>query len=124
MARQGARIVSGGTDNHLFLLDLTPLGIDGQQGSDRAESSALIVNKNLIPFDPLPSTKASGLRIGTACATTRGLGEQEMVEAGNFLYRALTTDDEEKHREIAREVRSLLDDFPAPFLQPLNPVGA
>ncbi len=124
MARQGARIVSGGTDNHLFLLDLTPLGLDGQQGSDRAEAGALIVNKNLIPFDPLPSTKASGLRIGTACATTRGLGEQEMAEAGRFLFRALSTDDEQKHREIAQEVRSLLDDFPAPFLRPLQPAGA
>jgi glycine hydroxymethyltransferase len=123
MARQGARVVSGGTDNHLFLLDLTPLGMDGQQGSDRAEEAGLVVNKNLIPFDPLPATKASGLRIGTACATTRGLGEQEMVVAGGFLYRALTADTSEARREIAQEVRSLLDDFPAPFLQPLEPAG-
>jgi glycine hydroxymethyltransferase len=124
MARQGARIVSGGTDNHLFLLDLTPLGIDGQQGSDRAEESALVVNKNLIPFDPLPSTRASGLRIGTACATTRGLGEQEMGEAGKLLYRALTSDSRDVHEEIAKDVRALLDDFPAPFLLPLEPAGA
>jgi len=124
MGRQGARIVSGGTDNHLFLLDLTPLGLDGQQGSDRAEEAALIVNKNLIPFDPLPPTRASGLRIGTACATTRGLGEQEMVEAGRFLYRALTAENEDDRRGIAGEVRALLDDFPAPFLQSLEPARA
>ena len=124
MARQGARIVSGGTDNHLFLLDLTPLGLDGQQGSDRAEAAGLIVNKNLIPFDPLPSTRASGLRIGTACATTRGLGESEMDTAAGFLYRALTASDDDTLRAISAEVRALLDDFPAPFLQPLEPVGA
>lgn len=124
MARQGGRIVSGGTDNHLFLLDLTPLGLEGQQASDKAERAALIVNKNLIPFDPLPSTRTSGLRVGTACATTRGLGEPEMALAGRLLYRALIAPDEEALLGIAREVRALLDDFPAPFLAPLGPSEA
>jgi glycine hydroxymethyltransferase len=121
MARLGTRIVSGGTDNHLFLVDLTPLSIDGQQGSDKAERAGLIVNKNLIPFDPLPSTKTSGLRVGTACATTRGLGTQEMVQAAGFLHAALTAKDEQALDAIAAQVRALLDDFPAPFLAPLTP---
>jgi glycine hydroxymethyltransferase len=121
MARLGTRIVSGGTDNHLFLVDLTPLSIDGQQGSDKAERAGLIVNKNLIPFDPLPSTKTSGLRVGTACATTRGLGTQEMVQAAAFLHAALTAKDEQALDAIAAQVRALLDDFPAPFLAPLTP---
>jgi len=121
MARQGARVVSGGTDNHLFLLDLTPLGLEGQDGSDKAELAGLIVNKNLIPFDPLPSTRTSGLRVGTACVTTRGLGTDEMSQVGSFLYRALTAPGEDELRGIAAEVRAMLDDFPAPFLVPLAP---
>src|SRR5262249_44797304 len=104
--------------------DLTPLGINGQQGSDRAEDAAIVVNKNLIPYDPQPATKASGLRIGSACATTRGLGEQEMVEAGRFLYRALTAENEDDRRAIAEEVGALLDDSPAPFLQSLEPASS
>ncbi len=121
MARQGARVVSGGTDNHLFLLDLTPLGLEGQDGSSKAERAGLILNKNLIPFDPLPSTRTSGLRVGTACATTRGLGVEEMGQVGNFLYRALIAQDDATLHAIAIEVRALLDDFPAPFLVPLGP---
>jgi len=121
MARQGARVVSGGTDNHLFLLDLTPLGLEGQEGSSKAEIAGMVVNKNLIPFDPLPSTRTSGLRVGTACATTRGLGTEEMEQVGAFLYRALAADDEAELHAIAGEVRALLDDFPAPFLVPLAP---
>ena len=121
MANQGARVVSGGTDNHLFLLDLTPLGLEGQEGSNKAELAGLIVNKNLIPFDPLPSTRTSGLRVGTACVTTRGLGTEEMAQVGSFLYRALTAPDENELRAIAVEVRAMLDDFPAPFLVPLAP---
>ena len=112
------------TDNHLFLFDLTPLGIDGQQASERAEAAALIVNKNLIPYDPLPATKASGLRVGTACATTRGLGTSEMDEVADFLYRAVTTSEDTALARIASEVADVLDDFPAPFLTALAPVGA
>jgi glycine hydroxymethyltransferase len=104
------------------LLDLTPLGLDGQQASDKAERAGLIVNKNLIPFDPLPSTRASGLRIGTACATTRGLGQPELVQVADFLYRAITATDDDQLAAIAGDVRALLDDFPAPFLAPLEPV--
>jgi len=121
MARQGARVVSNGTDNHLFLLDLTPLGLEGQEGSSKAEIAGMVVNKNLIPFDPLPSTRTSGLRVGTACATTRGLGTEEMEQVGGFLYRALTADDDAELHAIAGEVQALLDDFPAPFLVPLAP---
>jgi glycine hydroxymethyltransferase len=121
MAQRGARIVSGGTDNHLFLLDLTPLGLEGQPASEKAERAGLIVNKNLIPFDPLPSTRTSGLRIGTACATTRGLGSEEMDQVASFLYGALAAQDDAELDAIAGRVRALLDDFPAPFLTSLVP---
>ncbi|MPZ14703.1 MAG: serine hydroxymethyltransferase [Chloroflexi bacterium] len=123
MGRLGTRIVSGGTDNHLFLVDLTPLGLDGQQASDKAEAAGLIVNKNLIPFDALPSTRTSGLRVGTACVTTRGLREGEMDSVAGFLHRAITAEDEETLHGIGREVRALLDDFPAPFLAPIAPAS-
>jgi glycine hydroxymethyltransferase len=121
MARRGARIVSGGTDNHLFLLDLTPLGLDGQDASDKAERAGLVVNKNLIPFDPLPPTRASGLRIGTACATTRGLAPEDMDQVASFLYGALTAQDDTELDRISGQVRAMLSDFPAPFLTPLQP---
>ncbi len=123
MAKRGARIVSGGTDNHLFLLDLTPLGLEGQLASDKAERAGLVVNKNLIPYDPLPATRTSGLRIGTACVTTRGLGPEEMDQVANFLYGALTAETDAQLDEIADRVRALLDDFPAPFLAPLAPTS-
>ncbi len=123
MASRGARIVSGGTDNHLFLLDLTPLGLEGQIASDKAERAGLVVNKNLIPFDPLPSTRTSGLRIGTACATTRGLGTEEMDQVASFLYGALAAEDDAELDRIAEQVRAMLDDFPAPFLAPLEPAS-
>ncbi len=123
MASRGARIVSGGTDNHLFLLDLTPLGLEGQVASDKAERAGLVVNKNLIPFDPLPSTRTSGLRIGTACATTRGLGPEEMDQVASFLYGALVAENDVELDRIAEQVRAMLDDFPAPFLAPLEPAS-
>ena len=72
-------MLTGGTDVHLVLVDLTPTGLDGQTAEDRLEEVGITVNRNAIPFDPRPPMNPSGLRIGTPALTTRGMGEEEMA---------------------------------------------
>jgi len=78
LAARGYRIVSGGTDNHLLLVDLTPKGLTGKEAQATLEQAKITVNKNAIPFDPLPPAKASGIRLGSPAVTTRGMREPEM----------------------------------------------
>ncbi len=78
LAGLGARVVSGGTDNHLMLVDVTPLGVTGKEAEHLLDEIGITVNKNAIPFDTLPPNTASGIRIGTPAATTRGFGPDEM----------------------------------------------
>ena len=78
LADQGARVVSGGTDNHLMLVDVTPLGVTGKEAEHLLDEIGITVNKNGIPFDPLPPNTASGIRLGTPATTSRGFGEDEM----------------------------------------------
>jgi glycine hydroxymethyltransferase len=89
MGGHGYRIVSGGTDNHLFLLDVFSRGITGKEGEKALEKAGITVNKNTIPFDPNPPMVASGLRIGTPAVTTRGMGADEMREIGALIAEAL-----------------------------------
>ena len=74
---EGAKVVSGGTDNHLMLIDVTPLGVTGKEAEGLLDSVGITVNKNAIPFDPLPPNTASGIRVGTPATTTRGFGPDE-----------------------------------------------
>ena len=74
----GARVVSGGTDNHLLLVDVTPLGVTGKEAEHLLDEIGITVNKNAIPFDPLPPNTASGIRVGTPATTSRGFGAAEM----------------------------------------------
>jgi len=85
----GIDLVSGGTDNHLLLVDLSGTPLTGQEGEERLERAGITVNKNGIPFDERPPTVTSGLRIGTAALTTRGLREEEMREIGQIIVAAL-----------------------------------
>ena len=78
LAAEGARVVSGGTDNHLMLVDVTPLGVTGKEAEAILDGIGITVNKNAIPFDPLPPNTASGIRVGTPATTTRGFGPDEM----------------------------------------------
>ena len=78
LAEHGARLVSGGTDNHLMLVDVTPLGVTGKEAEHLLDEVGITVNKNAIPFDPLPPNTASGIRVGTPATTTRGFGPDEM----------------------------------------------
>ena len=113
MAGQGYRIVSGGTDNHLFLVDVFSKGITGKVAEKSLERAGITVNKNTIPFDPNPPMVASGIRVGTPAVTTRGMGEPEMAAIAGLMARALDSrEDEGALARIAAEVSALTSRFP------------
>ncbi|HZU05292.1 MAG TPA: serine hydroxymethyltransferase [Chloroflexota bacterium] len=114
LAARGLRLVSGGTDNHLLLVDLTPLGITGQEAADRCEAAGLIVNKNMIPYDRRKPAQTSGLRLGTPAVTTRGMGEPEMDQIAELLVSAITRPDAANLARCRAAVRALCEQFPAP----------
>lgn len=113
LAERGFRIVSGGTDNHLFLVDVFSRGITGKQAEAALEEAGITVNKNTIPFDPHPPLVTSGIRIGTPAATTRGMKEPEMRLIGEWIARVLSDiDNEDVRRRVREEVRELTARFP------------
>ena len=117
VASQGARVVSGGTDNHLMLVDVTPLGVTGSEAEHLLDAIGITVNKNGIPFDPLPPNTASGIRLGTPATTSRGFGEDEMRSIGRIIIEAIRgRDDPAVQRRLAGEVREIVDRFPVPGL--------
>jgi glycine hydroxymethyltransferase len=120
MAGHGYRIVSGGTDNHLFLLDVFSKGITGKEGEEALDRAGITVNKNTIPFDENPPMVASGLRIGTPALTTRGMDTEAMVRVGEFIARGLAArDNENELASIRGEVARFAADFPLyPSRQP------
>lgn len=85
----GLRVVSGGTDNHLMLVDMTPLKLTGQEAEDALRAAGIIVNKNAIPYDPRPPRVASGVRIGTPAVTSRGMKTADMTKVAEFILEAL-----------------------------------
>ncbi|HVR37593.1 MAG TPA: serine hydroxymethyltransferase [Thermoanaerobaculia bacterium] len=109
----GFRIVSGGTDNHLFMTDVYSKGITGKDGQNMLEAANITVNKNTIPFDTQKPMTASGLRIGTPAVTTRGMREPEMKEIGTLMARVLDgKGDEGVIAQVKNDVRTLCDRFP------------
>jgi glycine hydroxymethyltransferase len=113
----GADLVSGGTDNHLILVDVTPLGVNGTEAETLLDQVGITVNKNAIPFDPLPPNTASGIRVGTPATTTRGFGTAEMRTVGELVVRTLRErDDASALTEVAAAVRSICARFPVPGL--------
>jgi glycine hydroxymethyltransferase len=111
LAGEGLRIVSGGTDIHYLLADLTPLGITGAEAEKRCDAAGISLNKNAIPFDPEPPMVASGVRIGTASVSTQGMGPAEMGEVGRLIGRVLKSAGEVEG--VRREVGELVARFPA-----------
>jgi len=114
---RGYALVSGGTDNHLILIDLTPQGIGGKPAAKALDRAGLEVNYNTVPFDPRKPFDPSGIRIGTPAVTTRGLGEPHMAQVATWMDEAITAaakDDEAAIERIAGEVRELLAGFPMP----------
>ncbi len=117
IAEAGARLVSGGTDNHLALVDVTPMGVTGREAEALLDDVGITVNKNAIPFDKNPPNVASGIRIGTPATTTRGMGPDEMRTIGHLVVEAITSrDDAAVHARIREDVRELVARFPVPGL--------
>jgi glycine hydroxymethyltransferase len=113
LAGEGWRLVSGGTDNHLMLVDVFAKGLTGKVAEKALDKAGITVNKNTIPFDTNSPMVASGIRIGTPALTTRGMKEAEMVEIGKLVSRALhAASNETELAEVKREVRKLCDRFP------------
>ncbi len=117
LTEHGARLVSGGTDNHLALVDMTPLGVTGREAEALLDEVGVTVNKNAIPFDPLPPNTASGIRVGSPAVTTRGFGAAEMREVGELIVRAVTGREDAGERALVQAaVRDICSRFPVPGL--------
>jgi glycine hydroxymethyltransferase len=109
----GFRLVSGGTDNHLMLVDVFSKGITGKVAEAALDKAGITVNKNAIPFDPNPPMVASGIRIGTPAVTTRGMREAEMDTIGELIARALMAPTDDRALAMVRtEVETLCRTFP------------
>jgi len=113
VAKQGFRLVSGGTDNHLFLIEVHPRGIAGSDAEKALDRAGITVNKNAIPFDPLPPMKAGGIRLGSPSVTTRGMRELEMELIGTWIAEVLShVGDSAVEQEVRRRVAELAARFP------------
>jgi glycine hydroxymethyltransferase len=119
LVERGFDLVSGGTDNHLILVDLTNKGVSGKKAAQALDRAGLVCNYNTVPFDPRKPFDPSGIRLGTPCVTSRGMGVGEMRQIGDFIARgvdAAARDDEAALAKILHEVRAVTEGFPAPGL--------
>ena len=113
LEKGGLRIVSGGTDSHVFLVDLRPLGVKGKDAQEILEKAGITLNKNGIPYDPEKPTITSGIRIGAPAVTTRGMKEPEMVKIGEAIVKVLKNiNDEKVISEVKAEMTKLCQTFP------------
>jgi glycine hydroxymethyltransferase len=113
MAKRGFRIVSGGTDNHLFLVDINSRGFTGSVAQPALDRAGITVNKNSIPFDPLPPLKASGIRMGTPAVTTRGMREPDMDRIAGWIAEVLNQiGDAATEQRVRAEVAAFAEQFP------------
>ena len=113
IAKRGFRIVSGGTDTHLMLVDVFSKGIDGKQAEEALDKASITVNKNTIPFDTNPPVRPSGIRIGTPALTTRGMKEPEMEAIGDWISDVLDAiNDEGVSKRVRKDVETLCERFP------------
>ena len=115
LTAKGFRLVSGGTDNHLMLVDVRPLHVTGRDTEVALESVHITANKNAIPFDPEPPVRTSGVRLGTPAVTTRGFGRAEMREVADLIHDAIVGRDDPAAVSQTRErVIALATRFPLP----------
>jgi glycine hydroxymethyltransferase len=112
LTERGYRITSGGTDTHLFLADVTTKGLTGADAEARCDSAGIVLNKNAIPNDPNPPAVASGIRAGTSCVATQGMGPAELTHVAGLIDRALTGSDDDR-AQVRSEVSDLVTRFPA-----------
>lgn len=117
LQRHGMRIVSGGTDNHIVLVDLSPQGISGKDAEEALWAAGISVNRNIIPFDPKPPRITSGIRMGTPAVTTRGFGTEEMKRIASLIARVLSpSGDKQAQKQVRQEVQEMCQQFPIPGL--------
>ncbi|HYA11935.1 MAG TPA: serine hydroxymethyltransferase [Thermodesulfovibrionales bacterium] len=113
LINRGFRIVSGGTDNHMMLVDLMNKGTTGKDAEEALGMAGITVNKNVVPYDERPPTITSGIRLGTPCVTTRGMGEAEMTEIADIISSVIhSINDVRVIRDLAKRVKVLCDSFP------------
>lgn len=119
LLNRGYKIISGGTDNHMFLVDIVEsVGMSGEEASDVLEKANITLNKNAIPNDPRKPWDPSGLRIGTPALTTRGMGEEEMVKVAEYIDEVLRSkDDVKKLEEIRGDIKKFTSKFPIPGIK-------
>ncbi|MBR7743729.1 serine hydroxymethyltransferase [Phycicoccus sp. BSK3Z-2] len=117
LGEKGIRPTTGGTDTHLSLHDLQGVGVTGVDAEARSDAAGITLNKNAIPFDPQKPNIASGIRVGTPCVTTQGMGEEQMQRIGELIARAVVDGDADPEHAVSREVRAgvteLVEAFPA-----------
>ena len=113
LEKKGFRIVTGGTDCQLFLVDLQPKNLTGKEAEEALDKAGITVNKNTIPYDPQKPFVASGVRIGTPAITSRGMKEKEMVKIADWIDRAILNKTNEKElAKISKEVAAFCKKFP------------
>lgn len=113
--RLGVHLVSGGTDNHLVLVDLTETGITGKEAEESLGAASIVVNRNATPFDPHPPQIASGIRLGTPAVTTRGFGSEEMKRIASLIVKVITNSgDQNIQYQVRQEVSQICHRFPIP----------
>ncbi len=115
LQRLGLRLISGGTDNHLILADLTEIGITGKRAEEALGAAGIVVNRNNVPFDQQPPRITSGLRLGTPAVTTRGFGSEEMKRIASLMMKVITDiDNQNIQKEVKEEVSQICQRFPVP----------
>lgn len=115
LKRLGLRLVSGGTDNHMVLVDITDTGVTGREAEDALGEAGIVVNRNAIPFDPRPPRVASGIRLGTPAVTSRGFGSDEMKRTAALIVRVISNiNDPQARQEASDEVSEICSRFPVP----------
>ena len=115
LKRLGLRLVSGGTDNHLVLVDLTETGVTGKQAEEVLGTIGIVVNRNTIPFDPRPPRVTSGIRLGTPAVTTRGFGSEEMKRIASLIVKVIANiGNPNIQPEVSQEVSQICQRFPVP----------
>ena len=118
LKRMGMRLVAGGTDTHLLLIDLTQTGFSGKKAEEALGRAGIVANHNLIPFDPRHQTSTSGIRLGTPAVTTRGFGPDEIKFVASSVVKVLShIDDVQMQEQLAEEVKELCARFPVPGLE-------
>ncbi len=115
LQRLGLRLISGGTDNHLVLVDLTKLGVTGKEAEEALGKTGIIVNRNAIPFDPRPPRLSSGIRLGTPAVTSRSFGKEEMKHIAALIVKVITdTGNQDVQNRVSQEVSQMCSRFPVP----------